>query len=539
MIRPALGGPFFFEERMPHSSIIESMTRPDFYPHRPQTVELVQTHISCVFIAGDYVYKVKKPVNFGFLDFTSLEKRKFYCDEELRLNKRLAPSIYLDVVPIVRDDLGRLSLASGQKIVDYAVRMKKLPLENMLKILLASGQADAKTMDAVAEKIARFHKVAQTGGAIDEMGAVKTIRHNHEENFAQTEKYIDVTIPAGQYQFIKAYVEKFLAASRPLLEKRVAEHKIRDCHGDLHLEHICIADDIIVFDCIEFNERFRCGDVAAEVAFLTMDLDYNGYFRQSEDFVCSYLKYSGDTDMHALLNFYRCYYAYVRGKVISFRLDQKEIPDAQRDDIKKVASKYFDLAYTYATHLEKPVLILTAGLIGSGKSYQARHLAQRLGADVIRTDVLRKELLNIAPVEKHHESFGQGIYTTDISQKTYEKAVELAAEKIDQGKTVIIDASFKNRSDRALAANLAQRLRAPFYIIECTCPDDVVKVRLEKRMLDHDNPSDGRWEILQEQKKQYEAISEFPADCCFKVDTSDHPEMMRQNIVQTIKMAEL
>ena len=160
-------------------------------------------------------------------------------------------------------------------------------------------------------------------------------------------------------------------------------------------------------------------------------------------------------------------------------------------------------------------------------------------ADVIRTDVLRKELLNIAPVEKHHESFGQGIYTTDISQKTYEKAVELAAEKIDQGKPVIIDASFKNRSDRALAANLAQRLRAPFYIIECTCPDDVVKVRLEKRMLDHDNPSDGRWEILQEQKKQYEAISEIPAGSYFTVDTSDHPEILRQDIIYTIKMAEL
>lgn len=524
---------------MPHESIIESMTRPDFYPHRPQTVELVQTHISCVFIAGDYVYKVKKHVNFGFLDFTTLEKRKFYCDEELRLNKRLAPSIYLDVVPITADDRGRLSLSSGQKIVDYAVRMKKLPLENMLKILLANDHADATIMDAVAVKIARFHKVAETGGAIDEMGSIKTIRHNHEENFAQTEKYIDVTIPASQYQFIKTFVGKFLAANTPLLEKRVAEHKIRDCHGDLHLEHICIADDIIVFDCIEFNERFRWCDVAAEVGFLTMDLDYNGYFRQSEDFVRSYLKYAGDTDMHALLNFYRCYYAYVRGKVISFRLDQKEIPETERDEIKKTASKYFDLAYTYAARLEKPVLILTAGLIGSGKSYQARHLAERLGAEVIRTDVLRKELLQIKPAEKHHESFGQGIYSSDISQKTYEKAVELAAEKMGQGKPVIIDASFKNQSDRALAVNLGQRLRVPFYIIECTCPDDVVKVRLEKRMLDNDNPSDGRWEILQEQKKQYEAINEIPEGSYFKVDTSDNPETMRQNIIQTIKMAEL
>jgi len=524
---------------MSGNPIIESLCRTDFFPQRPEKVELVQTHISCVFIAGDYVYKVKKPVNFGFLDFTTLEKRKFYCEEELRLNKRLAPSIYLDVVPIGEDDQGRLSLSGKEKIVDYAVFMKKLPLNRMLKILLAQGQADAKIMDAVAKKIARFHEEAQTGGSIDEMGSIGTIRHNHEENFAQTEKYIDVTIPAYQHQFIRDYVERFLDVNIELLEKRVARHKIRDCHGDLHLEHICIADEIIVFDCIEFNERFRFADVAAEVAFLTMDLDYNGYFDQAEDFVQSYLKYSGDTDMHALLNFYRCYYACVRGKVISFRLDQKELPDAEGAEIKQTAAKYFDLAYTYAARLEKPVLILTTGLIGSGKSFQARNLAERLGAEVIRTDVLRKELLQIVPSEKHHESFGQGIYARDISRKTYEKAVELAADKIGKGKPVIIDASFKNRSDRAMAVDLAKRLCVPFYIIECTCPDDVVKIRLEKRMMEKDNPSDGRWEILQEQKKQYEAVNEIPDDNYFRVDTSASPEMDRRNIIRKIKMAEL
>lgn len=520
------------------SSIVESMTRPDFYAHHPETVELVQTHISYVFISGDYVYKVKKPVNFGFLDFTTLEKRKFYCEEELRLNKRLAPSIYLDVVPVMQDEQGRLTLDGAKEIVDYAVRMRKLPLDTMLKILLARGQADAKIMDAVAGRIARFHEKAETGGVIDEMGSIKTIGHNHAENFTQTEKYIDVTIPAYQYRFIKDYVERFLAVHKQLLEKRVAEHKIRDCHGDLHLEHICIADEIIVFDCIEFNERFRMSDVAAEVAFLTMDLDYNGYPLQAQDFVNSYLKYSDDADMHTLLNFYRCYYAYVRGKVISFRLDQKEIPEADRAEIRKTASKYFDLAYTYAARLENPVLMLTAGLIGSGKSYQARHLAQRLGAEVIRTDVLRKELLNIAPAEKHHESFGQGIYASDITRKTYEKAVQLASEIIKQGKPVIIDASFKNRSDRALVVDLAEKLRVSLYVIECICPDNIVKSRLEKRMLESDNPSDGRWEILQEQKKQYEEINEIPDGGYFKVDTSLQPEILRQNIIRTVKMAE-
>jgi len=512
---------------MPPFNIAAVMARPDFYPHRPQTVEVLQTHISYIFIAGDYVYKVKKPVNFGFLDFTTLAKRKFYCEEELRLNRRLAPSIYLGVVAIGEDGSGHLTLGAATTIVEYAVYMKRLPLDKMLKVLLGQGKVDAGVMAAVAGKIARFHAAAQTGGPIDEMGSINIIRHNHEENFAQTAPYIDITVPAYHYEFIKAYVDKFLTVNTRLLEKRVQTHKIRDCHGDLHLEHICIADEIIVFDCIEFNERFRFSDVAAEVAFLTMDLDYNGYPQQAEDFVRAYMDYSEDADLHHLLNFYRCYYAYVRGKVISFRLDQKEMPDQERTDVRQTAAKYFDLAYTYAARLEKPVLILTAGLIGSGKSYQARNLAMRLGADVIRTDVLRKELLQIAPAEKHYESFGQGIYSNDISKRTYERAVELAAQKIGQGRPVIIDASFRKRSDRALAADTAARLHVPLYVIECVCPDEIVRIRLEKRKLEADNPSDGRWEILAEQKKEYEAIDEISAGSYFKVDTSANPEELR------------
>lgn len=523
---------------MTHPRLVDSMMQKDFYPHAPETVELAQTHISYVFIAGDYVYKVKKPVDFGFLDFTTLEKRKFYCEEELRLNRRLAPSIYLDVVAITEDDRRRLAPGGAGDVVEYAVRMKKLPLDRMLKILLAQGKADAGTFDAVAARIAAFHRDAQTGGKIDEMGSLATIRHNQEENFQQTEKYRDVTIPSYQYDFIKRYVERFLKAKKTLLEKRVADHKIRECHGDLHLEHICVADEIIVFDCIEFNERFRCGDVAAEVAFLTMDLDYNGYTGQAEAFTNAYLKYSGDTDMRALLNFYRCYYAYVRGKVTSFRLDQKELPDSERHTVQLTASRYFDLAYTYATRLEKPALILTAGMIGSGKSYQARNLASRFGADVIRTDVLRKELLNIAPAERHPDAFGQGIYSNDMSRRTYDKALEIAARKIAQGKPVIIDASFQSRADRALAVDLANRLHIPFYCIECICPDEAVKIRLEKRKMETDNPSDGRWEILQEQKRHYEAVDEIPAASHFRIDTSATPELRRQEIIRTIKTSD-
>lgn len=524
---------------MTNPALIRQMQQPEFYPYLPESVELIQTHISWVFIAGDEVYKVKKPVDFGFLDFTTLEKRKFYCEEELRLNRRLAPSIYLDVVAIRQDHSGRASFVGDGVVIEYAVRMKKLPLDRMLKTLLAENRMPDKTMDALAKKIAQFHKTAQTGGAIDEMGAISTIKQNNEENFAQTQKYIDITISAPQYGFIKEYVEKFLKANSQLFEKRVANHKIRDCHGDLHLEHICVADEIIVFDCIEFNERFRFGDTAAEVAFLTMDLDFNGYPDHAEDFTRAYLHHSGDEEMSPLLNFYRSYYAYVRGKVTSFRLDQQELPPAERNGLKRTAAKYFDLAFTYAARLEKPVLIITTGLIGSGKSFQARHLAARLGAEIIRTDVLRKEMLNIPPTEKHPDAFGEGIYSAGISQKTYEKAMELSAEIIRRGKSVIIDASFSTRAQRALAVSLADRLGVSYYVIECTCPDELVKKRLAIREHDKNNPSDGRWEILVEQKKYYEPVGEIPSGYYFRVDTSKDTEDSRCRMVRDIRMAQL
>ena len=517
--------------------LIAAMNKPDFYPHKPIFVETVQTHISYVFIAGDIVYKVKKPVNFGFLDFTTLEKRKFYCEEELRLNRRLAPGIYLHVIPLSKNDEGIFVAGEGKTIVDYAVVMKKLPLDKMLKTLLAQGKTDENIMDKIAAKIAAFHKEAQTGGYIDEMGDIQTIRHNHEENFAQTKKYIGITIPAYQYEFISAYVENFLSKNESLFKKRVSEHKIRDCHGDLHLEHICVADDIIIYDCIEFNERFRCSDVAAEVAFFTMDLDFNGYSSYAESFVRSYLTYSGDSNLFKLLNFYRCYYAYVRGKVISFRLDQKEIPENERQDIAKTAAKYFELSYNYAARLEKPVLILTAGLMGSGKSYQARTLSKIIGAEVIRTDLLRKKLLNIDPTLSRREDFGQGIYSDESSRQTYKKVYELAAEHIKKGKPVIIDASFKKQTERQKAYALAKNLSVPFYIIECYCPDDITRKRLDKRMKENDNISDGRWEIFHEQKADFETINEFADEFHFKIDTSANPEKERHKIIKKLKLS--
>lgn len=521
---------------MTHSLLIQTMKNPDFYPHHPAEVEFIETHISYVFIAGNLVYKIKKSVKFDFLDFTTLEKRKFYCEEELRLNKRLAPGIYLDIVSIYLDAHANITLDKGVEIIDYAVLMKRLPAERMLKTLFSQGQVDSEIMDNLAKKIAFFHQKAETGGHINEMGNIENIRHNVEENFSETLNYINITIPEYQYSFIKDYAEKFLTEKEALFAKRITDHKIRDCHGDLHLNHICITDEIIIFDCIEFNERFRCGDVAEDVAFLTMDIDFNGYSKYADLFIKSYVIYSGDTDLPALLNFYRCYYAYVRGKVTSFRIDEEKIQEYERQQITETAIQYFNLAYNYAARLDKPVIILTSGLMGSGKSYQARKLAGPLGAEIIRTDIIRKELFDIKPTERRYEDFGKGIYSDDISRLIYDKIYELSVQKIQQGKPVIIDASFKRRSERQKAMEIAKKLGVGFYVLECVCPDEITKQRLEKRIQENDNVSDGRWDLFRKQKDDFEAVTELSENNYLRIDTSANPEFTRQEIIRKIKM---
>lgn len=511
------------------------MTQADFYPHRPASVEMLQTHISYIFIAGEYVYKVKKDVDFGFLDFTTIEKRKYYCDAELRLNQRLAHDIYLDVVPICEDDSGMLHLTKGDTIVDYAVMMKKIPEDRMLYRLLAEGLVEQSVMDAVARKISLFHRQAATGGNIDRIGGFDTIRHNHEENFQQTEAYIDITISARRYRFIQSYVHTFLQTQRDLFEKRVREHKIRDCHGDLHLQHICVSDDILVFDCIEFNERFRYLDVAAEVSFLAMDLDYNNYSDYGRAFINAYLSYSGDSEIPMLLNFYKCYFAYVRGKVIGFKAQDSAIDDAERQEAIETASRYFDLAYRYAASPVKPTLILTAGLMGTGKSVLADNLGTLLDARIIRSDVIRKEMLNIAPSERHHEAFGQGIYSDDITGKTYNRALQLAEDELRAGHSVVIDASFKTKRARHRASETAASLDADFFIVECLCPDTIVRERLDARMADSTEASDGRWEIFEAQKDSFEQIDEFSGDCHITVDSSQSAERCMEDAIDRIR----
>jgi uncharacterized protein len=303
------------------------------------------------------------------------------------------------------------------------------------------------------------------------------------------------------------------------LDKRVAGGHIRDCHGDLHAEHVCMADSIIIFDCIEFNDRFRYSDTAADVAFLAMDLDYRGYPEFSREFVKAYLRHSGDQDLMQLLPFYQCYYAYVRGKVIGFRLNDQAISAAEKKTAKLTAHKYFNLAAKYAAIPEKPLLIITTGLMGSGKSVLARNIGAILDAEVIRTDILRKEILNIRPEERHLEKFGEGIYSEEMTARTYEKAFEMAKSILAGGHSVIIDASFKRNEARLRAAQIAEESGSGFFAFQCECTSSAVHERLDRRMKVSRDASDGRWELFELQKSDYEKVSGLPKGAHIPIDT--------------------
>ena len=326
--------------------VVEALLKPQAYPHKPQKIELVQTQMSFIFLTGEYVYKVKKPVNLGYLDYTTLEKRHFFCRQELELNRRLCPDVYLAVIPIV-EEKGELRIEGQGKAIEYAVKMKKLPGERMMDVLLSQGQVTPEMVARVAEKLADFHKKAQTNQEIGAFGKLDVIRGNCDENFAQTEKYIGISITAEEYQHIENYTDNFVDSNPSLVDKRVREGRIRDCHGDLHAAHVCFTDEICIYDCIEFNDRFRYCDVASEVAFLAMDLDRYQQAGLSRHLVNTYVELSHDEELLKLLNFYKCYRAYVRGKVESFKLDDPLIPRSEKAKALESARSYFQLAESY------------------------------------------------------------------------------------------------------------------------------------------------------------------------------------------------
>jgi len=349
---------------MPHTEkMLKDLQIPGAKPEIRES-RLVQTHISWVLIGDEFVYKIKKPVNFGFLDFSTPEKRRYYCFREVELNRRLAPEVYIGVLPIIEHN-GALSIIDScmeahmenvhnekeKGIVEYCVKMRRIPDEVLMRTRLMKGLLTSKDLRKIGKKIAEFHRTAETSQEIDEFGTMDAVKFNTDENFDQTREFIGRSITEEQFDDIKTWTDRFYSDNEELLNRRIASKKIRDCHGDLHMEHICLTDPISIIDCIEFNDRFRYSDTASDIAFLIMDLEYN----HSKDFgaeLCrSYLKYSDEADIalfDTVLTFYKVYRAYVRGKVTSFQLNDPNVPADKKENAADTARKYFKLAYSYA-----------------------------------------------------------------------------------------------------------------------------------------------------------------------------------------------
>ena len=328
----------------------QALLNPAIYPEHPAKVDFSETHISLLFFTENHVYKVKKPVDFGFLDFTDLEKRRFYCFQEVELNRRLSTGVYLGVVEI-SEEHGSISLDGRGKVIEYAVKMRRISEDLLMSRLIDQEKVTEQMIAGVAKKLAAFYWVAETNNEISSYGKPERIRQDTDENFHQTRTYIGLTISRKAFEAIQRATNAFLTEKRASFERRIGEGRVRDCHGDLRSEHIYLGDEILIIDCIEFNRRFRYADVAADIGFLAMDLDYLGRRDLSRHLIDSYIHMSGDRNILEVLDFYKCYRAYVRGKVESFRLDDPNISPGEKGEALRRARRFFRLSNGYAVGL--------------------------------------------------------------------------------------------------------------------------------------------------------------------------------------------
>ncbi|MFQ5917072.1 MAG: AAA family ATPase [Candidatus Binatia bacterium] len=511
------------EARGKSPPLIEAMARPEFYPYHPANVELRQTHISYVFLAGQYVYKVKKPVRFTFLDYSTLDKRYHFCQEELRLNRRLAPKVYLEVVPIMEREgeyaPGEQLMTGGRwTLAEYAVKMRRLPEDRMLATLLKEGRVGNEEIHAIAERLVSFHLAAATDRA-PLFGAPETIWLKFANNFKETERLIGQTISRKEYHAIQEFGRRFLMENRDLFQARLREERIREGHGDLRAEHICLTSDIVVYDCIEFDERLRYCDVASEIAFLAMDLDFLGASKLSEELVAAYRTMAQDETLCQLLPFYKCYRAYVRGKVESLKSQEKEVPDEERKIAKNQAKRYFHLAYRYAKGTPASALLIVCGLVGTGKSTIARLLGDLTGFVVFNSDSVRKRLADIPPTARVQDGFRTGIYTDTFTRLTYETLLDEAERSLKDGRGVIVDATFKDPLHRGHFLNLAARLKIPILFVECQAQRREIFRRLQERVYRSDEVSDATWNVHLRNQEKFVPLTEIPDNCCLIVNT--------------------
>ncbi len=484
-----------------------------------------QTHISVVFLAGPLVYKIKKPVDLGFLDFTTLDQRRHFCEEEIRLNARLAPDVYLGVVPVVRRG-GQVAVEGSGDVVEWAVKMERLPDEATLLSQVERGAAGHELVAELARRIADFHARADRGPHISSLARLQPVADNARQNFAQSAAQIGVTLDASVYQRLQRLTDQALERLGSVIEHRAQTGAVRDTHGDLRLDHVYLFPErsapanLVVIDCIEFNEQFRFSDPVADMAFLVMEFKFHGRDDLARTFVDAYFAAIGHEEGRLLLPFYTAYRAAVRGKVEGLKVSEPEVPIEQRNLATARSRGYWLLALSELERPGKrPCLILIGGLPGTGKSTLAAELAAQADFQVIRSDVVRKRLADAGGVSGGPAAFGEGIYSPQWTKETYAACLQEADELLFAGKRVIVDASFREEAQRQPFIEMASRWRLPVVFFLCESDPAVARERIAQR---RDDASDADWAVYlsaadawqepgQETRKVWQPIVTFGA----------------------------
>lgn len=484
------------------------------------SVTLIETHISWVFLLAEHVFKLKKPVDFGFLDFTTLERRRAACEAELALNRRLAEGVYLAVVPITRGLDGRHQVGGSGELVDYAVHMRRLPEERRADELLRNGAFERSEVDRVAQRLYEFHASAPDEPRFRHFGSVETVLANVEENFAQTRASITRYLSREQALELEKFQRDFLAEHAELFARRAEAGRVREGHGDLRLEHVYLLEQkVAVIDCIEFNERFRFADVCADIAFLSMDLAEHGRVDLAERLLSRYALLANDFGSYRLVDFYQSYRAHVRAKVAGFQADSEDQSSLSRERCEREARRHYLLALSAARRtFERPVVVVVCGLIASGKSSVGDALSATLAAPVVVADRIRKALAGVSAEASLASPAFAGQYSHDATAAVYAQLLTDASTVLASGRSVILDASFRARAQRLAARDLARRFGASFFAIECRATREVSLQRLEQRAAGP-SVSDGNVAIFDDFARRFEPVDELDPSEHIVLDT--------------------
>jgi aminoglycoside phosphotransferase family enzyme/predicted kinase len=490
--------------------LISFLESPASYPHGPAEVRVIQTHISWVFIASPFAFKVKKPLNLGFVDFSTLEKRRFFCQREVDLNRRLAPETYLGVVPIYKAATGFSFDAEGE-IAEYSVEMRELAHGWFLSDMLAKGLVGETEINRVISRLHRFYESETQTPEVEQWGTPEKLKISTDENFAQVEPFVAKTISPAAFEAIRHFTNQFYVTNEKLFFERIQRHRILDCHGDLHLDHIHITPErLSIFDCIEFNDRFRFIDIANDLAFLAMDFDFEGRRDLANLLLKTVAREFGDDGLLKIADFYKCYRAFVRGKVESIQAIEPETAKPEKHE--KQAARYFRLALRYAVSGSMRLVLVIMGRVGTGKTSIARQLAAELKWPVFSSDEIRKMLAGVPLTQRTPRELRDKLYSEQMTQETYKKLVEDGLGELTAHDGAILDATFSSRTNRDFLREQCAKANVRLQAVELDADLATIEDRLRERDKTAGEVSDARLEDFEKLIATYERPSELAPD---------------------------